>query len=364
VKNACGTPCMYNPLLDLRKPELRVLDIGNSYTGDATHYIKEIMAGCGVTPPDRWSMPEDMALVCAIRSGGSWKNWFDILHDADTNGYDIYKSFGGLSVSIKGSDNGSSGTYKAGDGSGFRHLLENNTFDLILIHPVSQAAPYSELWENESNNGYLSKLIRLLRIYQPQATIGSYLVHSYSESNTSNTEGSSLARWQKIADGVKRLRENYGIDFVIPYGTAIQNLRTSSLNNAPYDLTEDGLHSASGISDYTAACCYYQALIAPRYGRSVLGCTARIDQGTLNAENESRNIAAEYRGSAKAVTDATARVCQMAAFLACQNWYKVQNPEDFLTSEYMDVQATPLRSTVNTEIRPIDKATINSIINK
>ncbi|MDE6009827.1 MAG: DUF4886 domain-containing protein, partial [Muribaculaceae bacterium] len=329
VKNACGTPCMYNPLLDLRKPELRVLDIGNSYTGDATHYIKEIMAGCGVTPPNRWTMPEDMALVCAIRGGATWKSWYDVFHDRDASTHAIYKSFGGLPVSIKGSENGETVTYQAGDGSGFRHLLQNNTFDLIMIHPMTGPAPFYELWENESDNGYLSKLIRVIRMYQPQATIGFHLIHSLATSNPDNSQGSSLARWQMIADSVKRLRENYGIDFVIPYGTAIQNLRASSLNNAPYDLTEDGLHSASGISDYTAACCYYQALIAPRYGRSVLGCTARIDQATLNAENESRNIAAEYRGSAKAVTDATAKVCQMAAFLACQNWYKVQNPEDF-----------------------------------
>ena len=318
-----------NPPVDLKKKELRVLDIGNSYTVDATHYLKEIMAGCGIIPPGTWSAPDDMALVCAIRGGASWKNWYEAFHDEDSQSYTIYKAFGGLDVYVPEPDGGS---FAPGDGSGFRELLKENVFDLILIHPKSTYAPYYERWEEKSDAGYLSKLIGLLRIFQPQASIGFLLVHSLASDNPDNHEGSSMERWRKISESVRRVRERDGIDFVIPYGTAVENLRASHLNNSPGDLTQDGIHCASGIADYTAGCCYYQALLAPRYGRSVSGSTARIPVETLEAEmqtlEEGRTV---YNPeSMVAVDDVTADICHMAAILATEDWYVVRNPDDFI----------------------------------
>lgn len=316
--------------VDLKKKELRVLDIGNSYTVDATHYLKEIMRGCDIIPEDTWSAPADMALVCAIRSGGSWKNWYDTFHDHDTQSYTIYKVFGGLDIKLP---EGDSGIFEQGDGSGFRELLRENVFDLILIHPMSSYAPYFERWEEKSDAGYLSKLIGVLRIYQPQASIGFLLVHSLASNDSRNVEGSSLERWSKIAESVRRVKEHNGIDFVIPYGTAIQNLRASHLNNYPDDLTQDGIHCASGIADYTAGCCYYQSLIAPRYGRSVMGSTARITNENLESEMaELEESGLSYnRESMIPVDDHTAEVAQMAAILATEDWYTVRNPDEFLT---------------------------------
>ena len=179
---------------------------------------------------------------------------------------------------------------------------------------------FNDRWEEENDAGYLSKYIRLLRQNQPKATIGFLLVHSYWSDYSGNTEKSSLKRWKLIADSVKRLRANYGIDFVIPYGTAIQNLRASSLNNA-YDLTTDGTHNADGIADYTAACCYYQSLLAPRYGVGILGNTSRVNISDPNYGT--------YPSSNISVTDDNALTCQKSAFLACYNWYECQNPDNF-----------------------------------
>lgn len=297
-------PKMFNPILNLKKEQLRILDIGNSYTQDSTHYIPEIVSAAGIDV-------SDMCLYTAIRGSSSFKTWYDCYYDKDSLTYGIGKVVGGLSADI-------SGTADVGNGEKFRNTLTNNEWDLIIIHQVSTYAPYYDRWEEDSNAGYLSKFIRLLRKHQPQATIGFLLVHSYWSGYSGNTEKSSLERWKLIAESAMKLRANYGIDFIIPYGTAIQNLRASSLNN-DYDLTTDGTHCANGIADYTAACAYYQSLFAPRYGVGILGNTARIDVEQTET----------YPSSDISVTDENAETCQKAAFLACYNWYECQNPENF-----------------------------------
>ena len=126
-------------------------------------------------------------------------------------------------------------------------------------------------------------------------------------------EKSSMKRWELIAQSVKRLCDDYKIDIVIPYGTAIENLRTSSHNNE-YDLTRDGTHCGFGLCRYTAACCYYESLIAPRSEISVLGNTARFD---------STNVSSSF--PAISVTDENALIAQKAAVKATKDWYSVDN---------------------------------------
>ena len=96
-----------------------------------------------------------------------------------------------------------------------------------MIHQVSTYATIYDAWSAKRDAGYLKELIQIIREANPQATIGFYLIHSYRSDYKSNTEKSSLERWRNIATAVKELRLNYGIDFVIPYGTAVQNLRAT-----------------------------------------------------------------------------------------------------------------------------------------
>lgn len=296
-------PCMYNPRVDIRKEELRILDIGNSYTVDTTHYLPQIVNAAGIDV-------SDMCIYTAIRSSGSFKTWVDTYYDADTKGYSISKLIGGLTANT-------TGTSEAGNGEKFRNTLANNEWDVIIIHQVSNYAPYYEEWKGKEESGYLDEFIRIIRKHQPNAAIGCLLVHSYWTGFSANKEGSSKERWRLIAESTKKFAKDYGIDFIIPYGTAIQNLRETSLNNE-YDLTVDGTHCANGIADYTAACTYYQSVIAPRYGGSVLGNSARIEVEQTGT----------YPSSEISVTDDNALICQKAAFIACYDRYEVNNPEN------------------------------------
>ena len=288
----------------LGKPTLKVLDIGNSFTNDATDLLPLIAEASG----------SDVSKVClykAIRSSGSLKNWYDVYCDKDTtHTYRIDKVLGGLSANV------TTGRGAKGDGSLFRKLLTDEQWDLIIIHQVSTFAPYYEQWGGTGAAGYLDKLLTVIKQYQPDTVIGFLLIHSLWDHHKRNKEGSSYKRWELICSSIKSLQEEYGFDFIIPYGTAVENLRSSSLNNE-YDLTRDGLHLAYGLGRYTAACCYYESLIAPRSGISVLGNSARYDV--------SQAPSSIY--PAISVTDENALIAQKAAVLATEYMFECINPE-------------------------------------
>lgn len=285
----------------LQKEIIRILDIGNSYTDDATAFLPMLVEA------DKINLG-GFNLYKAVRGGASFKSWYDVYNDNDIGHiYTVHKVLGESASGIPvGSSDG-------GDGRLFRNLISDVTWDLIIIHQVSSYAPYYDEWRTKGPGGYLDEFLSILKKHQPNAKLGFLLVHSYSSDYPSNKEKSSYNRWLLIADSVRRLCEDYDFDYIIPYGTAIQSVRSSSLNDK-YDLTKDGSHCGIGLSRYTAACCYYESIIAPRTGVSVLGNSARYQVET----KEFNSID---------VTDSNAPIAQIAAHLATKNWYQCINPE-------------------------------------
>ena len=294
-------PKMYNPPVNFQKADLKVLDIGNSYTQDAQTYLPQIVQASGIGT--------DFSLYRAYRPNGSFKTWVDCWNDVDNETYSI-DFCTGTSLS------GISGYGKACDGALFRKALQSVKWDIILIHQVSTYSNDYSVWEGNGAGGYLQELIRIIRMTNPQATIGFLMTHSYRGTYWANSEGSSFLRWRNIVEATKSLKLEYDIDFIIPYGTAVQNLRASSLNDS-YEFSEDGTHMGTGLGDYVASCCYFESLLAPRYGVSIWGNTFRLT--TLN----------ESIGGRKNITDQTAIVAQKAAILATLDMWSVSDPDDY-----------------------------------
>ena len=321
----------------LQKEHLKILDIGNSYTQDATALLPLVVDASGA----------DMSDVCLwtiTRSGGSFKSWYDCYEDRDfLEEYYLVRNVGTLPVNLSGAKG------EKGDGSLFRKALTDVQWDLIVIHPLSTAAPYYNRWTGGDEYGCLDKLLEIIRRHQPSARIGFYIIHSTWDYYTTNEEHSSLARWQLNANSVMSLEDEGEIDLIIPYGTAIENLRSSSLNNE-YDLTRDGLHCGFGLAQYTAACCYYQAVFAPRTGKSVLGNMARTDCSDM-----------ESVYPIVPVDDDNAIIAQKAAILATRNPYQCLNPE---TTPHYVVMKRP-RSVVPQDIYKLSgiKVNINQRLN-
>lgn len=303
----------YNVPLNLKKPNLKILDIGNSYTENATHYINNLLIHAGVTED-----VQNHSHYIAVRGGASFKSWYDCYNDADkTDRYYItHKSGKPLSSEPSWTDvreQNSDGTI---NGEAFRHLLNNTRWDLIIIHQASTYSADYDKWEKQEAAGYLKEFIRLIKETNPQAAIGTYLVHSYNTNHENYSKyGTSLDRWKGYCEAVKSLKQNYGIDFVIPYGTAVQNLRASSLQDE-YGFSSDGTHLGFGLGCYVASCCYFQSLFAPRYDVNIVG-------NTYNTISPS-----EAADGVVSVNPANALVAQKAALLAVCDMFSVQNPEE------------------------------------
>ena len=176
----------------LTKPNLKILMLGNSYMLDGTSYLKDIANASG-------SDISDMCIYRILRSSSGFKHWCDIYNDKDVYEYYFAKELGGLSSTVK------QGKGDAGDGSLFRQVLTDDTWDLILIQPVSTEAADYDKWESD---GYLAQLLEILKTHQPNAKIGFVMVHSYWDEYVHNYQRSSYDRWQLIADATQQLAKN------------------------------------------------------------------------------------------------------------------------------------------------------------
>ncbi|MBO4918316.1 MAG: DUF4886 domain-containing protein [Bacteroidales bacterium] len=260
----------------LRKDNLKVLDIGNSYSDGAASLLPTIVKNTGADV-------SDICLYQLVRGGGSFKNWYDIYNNSDSHSYFFHRVLGGIEVPVP------QGEVSPGDGALFRRVLSEVNWDIIIIHQVSNYAPYYDLWSTHGEGGYLDELLSVIKSHQPNAQIGVMIVHSYWDNYSGNKEKSSFIRWQKIAESVSQFQNDYDVHFVIPYGTAIENLRSSSYNNE-YDLTMDGSHCGYGLCQYAAACCYYESLIAPRVGISCYGSSIQLDVSKKQSKYPSVSI--------------------------------------------------------------------------
>lgn len=316
--NAVSVAKIFNPKVDLKKTQLRVLDIGNSFTNNALgvykdgsnyyNYITNFISAANINV-------SDMCLYAAIRSGGSFKNWYDCYHDDDTVSYSIGKIAGGITQSI-------SGTTGIGDGSKFRSCLQDCTWDIILIH---QASGYStdniSTLEGNGDGGYLKELVRLIRTLQPSASIGFLFTHVGNDDANGETE----VTFAEMCKSVKQVCGNYGIDFVIPIGAALENLRASSLNTTSNNFSEDNHHLAAGLGKYVAAATYFQSLFAPRYDVSVLGNafnSAPITSDIIGTHTS-------YSDNFVAVTSLNAPTAQMCAILAVNDMWNISNVDEY-----------------------------------
>ena len=288
----------------LKKSGLKILHIGNSFTADATAYLPDIVKKTGADV-------SDMCIYRTMLSGASFKAWYDTYNDDyPWMGYKVIKVLGGLDAGI------ATGDGEAGDGSLFRQALSGTQWDIVFIQQGPSSAPYYEEW---ADGGCLNELLAVIRKHQPQAVIGLVLQHSYASNYEGNKEQSSLKRWQLIAQSVMQCCRDYGISLVLPYGTAVQNLRASSLNN-DMDLTCDGAHCEVVLTRYTASCCYYQTIIAPRTGIPVTADRTILDASWYNVTSPIISV-----------NFITRPIAQRAAMLAMEDMYHCTNPETDIT---------------------------------
>lgn len=323
-KDITAVPKISNPPIDIRKDvmaQLRVLDIGNSFTDDSTSLLSGFISTS--------TQDIDTSNICfyrCLRGGGSFKTFYDSWHNQDTYSgttepmchYSVNKLFGGLSQPITGVDALAK----------MHSCFTDAKWDMIIIHQVSTYSGNYDIWEGNTDGGYLKEFIRIIKLYQPQATIGFLMSHaSFSQS----PNGDTRALYSNIAKSVQKMYANYGIDFIIPVATAVENLRASEALKTMYPnvtkgYSRDAHHLGYGLARYVANATYFQSLLGKRYGVSVFGNAYRYS--VTSDEKES----ATYPEDCIDVTNSNATLAQLCAINACNEMYNIVSPDNILAT--------------------------------
>ena len=221
---------------------LKILCFGNSFAQDSMMYVPSIL---------KKICPElELAIgICVIGSCSLARHLVNITNTAS-------EAWTPTNYDYEYSKNGSAWASKSLSGE---ECLQEEDWDVITFQQNGENAgrPVSA-WEDN-----IGKSIRPLQkaLYTKlgrTVKLGFILTHGSYDSDTDNLK----IRWQNTALNVKKVEEETAFVEIFPYGTAIQNLRTTSLVNLGYgsakNLLADSAHLQDGIGCLCA--CYTNAL--------------------------------------------------------------------------------------------------------
>lgn len=290
---AADITAVYKVMLNNQVPKdtLKVLCIGNSFTDDALSYLNSLAVAAGI----------DHNKLCfyLAKKSGSLDYWADVCENGDT--VNINRCVGQITMPLTRAP--------------LKELIAQD-WDVITVQQLSRYSQNSATLEPA-----LPYLVNLIRTECPNKNLVIAWMQVWSYWRKNANLQTSIENWQRINE-VAQLTLDYGIDMIIPTGTAIQNARGTVLNT-PHGLTRDGGHLCYGVGRYVAACSWFEALLAPVFGMSVIGNTAVHAITDYEAYyNETHNFYETVP-----VTDENRTLCQQCATAA------IANPNQITTIE-------------------------------
>lgn len=214
------------------KKSLKVLAVGNSFSVDAMEYVYQIAKEVGY---------EEIVLGNLYIGGCSLQTHAANLR-SKAKGYTYYYN--------------TDGTWKS-RGSNLATEIGAEEWDYISIQQVSGDSGRPETYEP-----YLTQIIDFIKEYAPNAEIFWHMTWAYpidsDYSSFKNYGYNQTTMYNAIVSTVKTLilpREE--ISFVIPTGTAVQNVRTSYWGD---NVSRDNLHLSYDIGRYIASMMWVKQL--------------------------------------------------------------------------------------------------------
>lgn len=271
---------------------LKVLAIGNSFVDGPMAYFDAIVRASGI---DR----DNLCVYSAVKSSASLEYWATTCKNGDN--VTITRRSGAITMPTTQAP--------------LKELLEQD-WDVVTVQQVSTLSQNPNTLATN-----LSYLVNQIRKHCPNKDVVIAWQQVWSKWNGEDGMEQSLQDWEKL-NSVVKVTPNYGIDVIIPTGTAIQNARATDLNTSlSHGLTRDGSHLGYGVGRYVAACTWFEALLAPVFGVSVVGNTA------VHAITETEQSNTTYE--AVPVTDENRTLCQQCAAAAVNAPFEVsliENP--------------------------------------
>lgn len=279
-------PAIIKKTLPKNPDTLRILGIGNSFTDDAMAYIPNFLSAAGI---NNVILGKLSYMACSLSQHAAFYN-------RNSPAYNFQKSTKNKWETIS-------------TGYSLEGAIKNEPWDIIIFQQVSQNSGMYDTFQP-----HLNYLINSMNndCYNKDVLFGWHMTWSYSSnskhSGFKNYGNDQNIMYQKIVDSVKAMMEEIDIDedLIIPSGTAFQNLRNTSVNNPPLDLTRDGYHADLGVGRYILAYTWYQTLVAP--------CFDNLPP----IENSFKT----HLGFIP-VTDSNYKMCQEAVHQSCKNKFEV-----------------------------------------
>ena len=265
---------------------LRILAIGNSFSDDGTEYLPALLENLGVENVE----------VARLYVGGCTLEQHVNFYDNSEAAYKFYHSKAGENKWVESKEKVT-----------MQYALAMGEWDIITMQ---QASGFSGMYD--SYTPYLGRLIEAVKKAQPQAELVWHMTWSYSSDSNHKHYKHYDNDQQQMNSAIDNclhtlLAEFDEIERIVPSGTAVKSLRKSAINNYPKDLTRDGFHMGHGAGRYALACTWYETLVEPYTGKSMMGNTLRVCGGLVS------------------VSDIVALYCQKAAKKAAKRPFKVSN---------------------------------------
>ena len=263
---------------------LRILAIGNSFSDDGTEYLPALLENLGVENVE----------VARLYVGGCTLEQHVKFYDNNEAAYKFYQSKAGENKWVESAEKVT-----------MQYALTMGEWDIITLQ---QASGFSGQYD--SYTPYLSRLIEAVKRAQPQAELVWHMTWSYSSDSNHKHFHYYDNNQQTMNNAIDNCLHSLLAEFdeferIIPSGTVVKSLRKSAINNYPKDLTRDGYHMGHGAGRYALACTWYEALVEPYTGKSMMNNTLRVCGGLVS------------------VSDIVALYCQKAAQKAVKRPFKV-----------------------------------------
>ena len=198
-----------------KEKHLKILAVGNSLSYDTLYYVYDIAQSLGVSDVTVGNL---YIGSCSIK-----RHWNNAKHDK--NAYEYHKN--------------TDGSWSVKDKVSISKALADEDWDYIMLSQYSGHAGVPKTYKN------LSKLIKYIKNRTGENTNIIWNVmwayqSDYKSSRFAIYDYSQTKMYKKIVRATKKkIRNNKGINMIIPSGTVIQNARTSSYGD---NFTKDGRH--------------------------------------------------------------------------------------------------------------------------
>ena len=148
------------------------------------------------------------------------------------------------------------------------HCLDFADWDVIVIQQLSA---YSGRYE--TIRPHLATIVRLLKSAHPRALIAWQMTWAYASYYQKSDFNAYDNDRQKMEDAIERATRLVGqsglVDIIVPTGRAIAEARRQNVDTTGRELSRDGRHLSVGAGRYVAACCAWEAILAPLVGATL-----------------------------------------------------------------------------------------------